>query len=241
MAFQRNRFREAAPKRERINEQIRLPEVQVIDHTGNNLGVIPTDQAREVAREAGLDLVEINPDTRPVICKIMDYGKYKYEKSKKSSDAKKKQHQIKIKEVRLTAKTEEHDLTVKINHIRTFLEEGDKCQISIQFKGREIVHKERGEMQMQRIIAAISDIGKAEGPVSMQGRRMILLLSPDKKAIQRKKKEEKARIADARARAEGAAAGSNRSALAPPDAAAMDTPDIDDDDDDDDDDDGDDE
>ena len=216
------RMREAAPKRERINEQIRLPEVQVIDHTGNNLGVIPTDQAREVAREAGLDLVEINPDTRPVICKIMDYGKYKYEKSKKSSDAKKKQHQIKIKEVRLTAKTEEHDLTVKINHIREFLEEGDKVQVSIQFKGREIVHKERGEMQMQRIIAAIADIGKSEGPVQMQGRRMILLLAPDKKAIQRKKKDEKARIAEARAKAESAGGGQ----VSPP------PPDIDDDDDD---------
>lgn len=184
--------KENLPRKERVNEQIRLPEVQLIDAEGNNHGTISSDRAREMAREVGMDLVEINPSSRPPICKIMDYGKFKYQQSKKLHDSKKKQHQAKLKEIRLTPKTEEHDLQTKIRQIREFLEDGDKVQISIKFTGREIVHKELGEEQLKRLVDSVQDVGKPEGRVEMQGKRMVATLLPDRKAQQSKEAREKA-------------------------------------------------
>ncbi len=172
------------PKRERVNEQIRITPVQVIDQTGHNHGPMDTQLALEMAREADLDLVEVAPNVRPPVCKIMDYGKFKYQKSKKESESKKNQTQIKVKEVRLSPKTETHDMQVKVNRARSFLIEGDKVQLTVQFKGREIVHKERGQKMLAEVLEILSEVGSPEGSPQLQHRRLIATIAPDRKKIQ---------------------------------------------------------
>jgi len=132
----------------RVNERIRVPEVRVVDDTGENLGVMPTEQARSLAREKGLDLVEVAPQARPPVCKIVDYGKYHYQQEKRDRKSK---HRSKLKEVKFTIKIGEHDFQTKLKRARSFLEKGDIVRVSIFFRGREIVHASRGRDLLKRV------------------------------------------------------------------------------------------
>ena len=194
----------------RINRRIRIPRVQLIDPSGENIGEIDTEAALRMAEEAGLDLVEVSPNARPPVCKIMNYGQYKYTQKKKSKG--KKAHQAKVKGVRLHPNTAEHDLQVALKKSQQFMDKGDKVLIQVWFKGREMAHTERGEELLKRFIEELKDISKVESPIRREGKRMHLLLTPltaeernaRKKAVEREK--EKA-MADAleKAKAEKAA------------------------------------
>lgn len=175
MAFPRT----PPPKPEhRLNDQIRVRQVRLIDENGTMIGVVPTDQARQMSRERGYDLVEVSPDAVPPVCKLLDYGKFKYEQKRKSRKAKKKQHVQILKEVRLRPLTEEHDFLTKVKHARGFLEEGDKVLFTVFFKGREQAHKEIGRAMMERIKKELDDVGKVERDVSMMGPRMQVTFIP---------------------------------------------------------------
>jgi translation initiation factor IF-3 len=160
----------------RINEQIRLSPVRLIDAEGQPLGVVPTLQAMEKAREAGLDLVEVAPNERPPVCKILDYGKFRYEQSRKAN--KSKVHQQKLKEVRVRPKTGDHDVDVKINAVRKFLEHKDKVLLSVQFRGRELQHIEEGKRVLDQMLEKLADVAKVERGASMEGKRMSAMLAP---------------------------------------------------------------
>jgi translation initiation factor IF-3 len=159
-----------------MNDRIRVREVRLIDAEGRQVGIVPTDEARRMAFEAGIDLVEVAPDARPPVCKIMDYGKYKYEQRKKSHSGK-KVHHARLKEVRLRPKTEQHDYEVKLRHAKEFLSKGDKVQICLMFRGREMVHKDRGEALLQRFINDLQDLAKVERSGPYEGKRMTVLLT----------------------------------------------------------------
>jgi translation initiation factor IF-3 len=161
----------------RINEQIRVSPVRVISEDGQQLGVIPTDQALGRAREVGLDLVEVAPTERPPVCRIMDFGKYKYEEKKKEQASRRKQHQVQIKELRVRPATGDHDLEVKVKKAQDFLAEGDKVLVCCLFRGRQMAHKEVGEQVIQEVVKRLADIAKVEAPLRMEGKRMVLLLS----------------------------------------------------------------
>jgi len=168
---------------ERINERIRVSQVRLIDTDGSFIGVVPTAEALSLAYKEGLDLVEVQPNSRPPVCRIMDYGKYKYEKSKKARASKKKQHAQTMKEMRFSAKISDHDYSYKKNHIREFLLNKDKVKIAIRFRGREITHTEMGYDLMQRLKADLDDIAHVEQQSKLEGRQMIMMLSPDSKKI----------------------------------------------------------
>ncbi len=161
----------------RINHQIRIRQIRVIDDEGKMLGVIDTADALALAHHKGLDLVEIAPDQRPPVCRILDYGKYKYELKKKEQESKRKQHQTQIKEVRVRPKIAEHDVQVKVRRAREFLEGGDKVMLNCLFRGREMAHKEVGEQVMKHVYSLLEDIAKIEVPARMDGRRMTMLLT----------------------------------------------------------------
>ena len=165
----------------RINEKILSREVRVINLEGDQLGIFPIAEALNIAREASRDLVEVSPNASPPVCRIMDYGKFKYEQSKKTYQAKKKKHVPRvthIKEIKVRPKTEEHDLQFKIRHIKKFLTQGDKAKITLIFRGREITHPERGKEVMDRIAEEVQDVGAVENPAKLEGRNMIMLLAP---------------------------------------------------------------
>ncbi|WP_456401049.1 translation initiation factor IF-3 [Persephonella sp.] len=164
----------------RINEQIRVKEVRLIDDNGQNLGIVPIEEALRLAEEKGLDLVEVSPNARPPVCKIMDYGKYKFEQKKKEKEAKKKQRakMQNVKEIKFRVKIEDHDYKTKVKHIREFIEDGDKVKVWIWFRGRENVHPEIGERLANRIIEDLSDIAKVEKQPKKEGRNMIFTLVP---------------------------------------------------------------
>ncbi len=173
-------FRREPPPRDehRINERIRVPRVKVVDEHGVMLGEMATDQARQIARERGYDLVEVAAESRPPVCKLLDYGKYKYEQKKKQHKSKAKQHVQKVKEVRLRPLTDEHDLATKIKKAREILLDGDKILITIFFRGREMAHKDIGKAKMERIQKDLEDVAKVEHNVTMQGPRMQITLLP---------------------------------------------------------------
>ncbi|MBX3461391.1 MAG: translation initiation factor IF-3 [Planctomycetes bacterium] len=167
----------SGPQQEhRINRRIRIPRVQLIDHEGNNRGELPTEEALKLAEEAGLDLVEVSPTARPPVCKIMNYGQYKYSLKKRAKGN--KAHQAKVKGVRLHPNTAEHDVQVAMKKCTGFLDRGDKVLIQVWFKGREIAHSERGDEILRRFIEALKDISKVESPIRREGKRMHLLLTP---------------------------------------------------------------
>lgn len=168
-------------KGERCNEAIRASEVLVIGADGEQLGVLPIAQALSHARNAGLDLVEVSPDSNPPVCRIMDYGKRKYELQKKKQESKRRQNVAQIKEIRMRPKTAEHDYQTKLRHIIRFLSDGDKCRVAILFRGREIVHKEREEAMMRRIIEEIQDVGRVEQEPKIEGKALAMLLVPNVK------------------------------------------------------------
>lgn len=162
----------------RINDRIRVPQVRVVGADGQQVGLLPTYEALEMARSAGLDLVEVSPTSRPPVCRIMDYGKFKYEQSKRTRKAKKHQHVTRMKEVKLRPKVEEHDYLFKVNHARQFLSERDKVKVSLTFRGRELAHQELGHKIIQRVAADLADVGQVEMPARMEGRILVMVLIP---------------------------------------------------------------
>ncbi len=165
----------------RTNERIRVVEVRLIDQDGNQMGVTPTAQALQMARDAGLDLVEISPNAAPPVCKILDYGKFKYEKKKKDHEAKKKQVVVKVKEVQLRPNTDEHDLDYKFKNVRTFLEEGDKAKITMMFRGREVAYVDGGYKTMRRLIEELGEMAIVEAPPKLEGKKLIMVIGPNPK------------------------------------------------------------
>ncbi|RMF89222.1 MAG: translation initiation factor IF-3 [Planctomycetota bacterium] len=164
-------------KQYRVNEKIRVPEVRLISEDGQQLGVVRREEALARARDAGLDLVEVAPNERPPVCRIMDFGKFKYMQRKKSQ--KSHSHQMKVKEVRVRPRTGEHDLQVKINRARQFLEQGHKVIVSVLFRGRELAHIEEGTRVLEQVLEAVQDVGKPDGRPSRQGlRRIVCTISP---------------------------------------------------------------
>jgi translation initiation factor IF-3 len=163
-----------------VNHRIRDREVRVIDEEGTQLGVMPPQQALRVAEERGLDLVEVAPNGTPPVCRIMDYGKYRYQMKRKAHDAKKHQKSITVKEVKFRPNTDEHDYEFKKNHIIRFLKQGNKVKANIWFRGREIVHKEIGRALIQRLIEEIEEIGEVEDQPRMERNNLIAILAPKK-------------------------------------------------------------
>ncbi|OGP17642.1 MAG: translation initiation factor IF-3 [Deltaproteobacteria bacterium GWC2_55_46] len=157
---------------------IRVPQVRVIDAEGNQLGVMATRDAITAAEEVGMDLVEVAATANPPVCRIMDYGKFKYQTSKKTKEAKKKQTVISIKEVKLRGKTGEHDFQFKLRNVKRFLGDGDKVKISIIFKGREITHTELGMGMLKRVAEELKDVATIEAPPKLEGRNMSMLIAP---------------------------------------------------------------
>ena len=150
------------------------------------LGVLDTHEAQRLARDAGLDLVEVNPKAYPPVCKIMDFGKFKYEEKKRTNEAKKRQAVVELKEIKLRPKTDVHDLEVKINHARRFLEEGNKVKITCRFRGREITHPEAAEKQLHAVVERTKDLAAVELTPRMEGRNMTLVMAPVSKPAQAK-------------------------------------------------------
>ncbi len=176
--------------RVRINERIRIPEVRVIDEEGEQLGVMVTRDALAYARERGLDLVEVSPNARPPVCRVMDHGKFKYEQSKKTRVAKKKQHSSQVKEVKLRPKIDSHDYQFKVNNARKFLGQHHKVKLTIMFRGREMARKERGFTLLEQVIKDLSDIGQLEHPPKLEGRNLTTMMSPHSSKGRTKRKSE---------------------------------------------------
>lgn len=174
----------------RINDQIRVREVRLIDDQGEQKGVLTTADALRMARELGLDLVEIAPQSVPPVCKILDYGKFKFEQEKKLKDNRKNQKIVKIKEIRMQPKIDDHDLDFKSKHVREFLAEGNKVKVTIRFRGRELAHTEIGEDVLKSVLAKVEGYYVMERPPTMEGRFMSMTLNP--KAPVAKKPEAKA-------------------------------------------------
>ena len=166
----------AIEKQHRINEQIRISPVRVIGADGGQLGVIPTDEALGIARDAGLDLVEVAPTEKPPVCRIMDFGKFKYQQKKKQH--KTHVHHTKIKEIRVRPKTGQHDIDFKVNQARGFLLHKDKVIVSLVFRGREMAHIEEGQRVMKGIVEQLEEVAKVESPPQQMGRRLVCTLSP---------------------------------------------------------------
>ncbi len=162
----------------RANHRIFSNEVQVISSEGNNLGIMATKSAIEIAKKEGLDLVEISPNAKPPVCKIIDIGKYKYDQQKKSSKARKKQKIVNLKEIKLRPVTEIHDYNFKIKHAQKFLSKGDKVKFTIRFKGRELQHTNLGDDLLKRILNDTKDVGKVELEPKFEGRQMIMIVQP---------------------------------------------------------------
>jgi translation initiation factor IF-3 len=161
-----------------VNEQIRIPEIRVIDPEGEQLGVMATQEALKIAEERGLDLVEIAPNSRPPVCKIMDFGKFKYEQSKKARESKRKQHTTHLKEIKIRPKIEEHDLQFKLRNAEKFLNERDKVKITIVFRGREMEHIDMGRKILDRIVNQFTNIAIIEKDAVQVGKMISMILGP---------------------------------------------------------------
>ena len=164
----------------RRNDMIRAREVRVIGAEGEQLGILQRSEAIAMAQEVGCDLVEVSSNSEPPVCRIMDYGKFKYEQQKKKQDAKKRQAVVQVKEIKVRPKTDEHDYETKVKHIRRFLEDGDRCKVTVFFRGREIVHKDRGLDILERIVKDLEEVAKVEQEPRAEGRTLQRLLVPKK-------------------------------------------------------------
>jgi translation initiation factor IF-3 len=162
----------------RVNDRIRAPEIRLIGADGENVGVVPPARAMELAERAGLDLVEISPNASPPVCKIMDYGKFKYEQQKRESEARKKQKVIEVKEVKFRPNTDTHDYDVKMRNVFKFLENGDKVKVTLRFRGREMAHQNLGRELLERVAEDVKEIGKVENMPKMEGRQMVMMIGP---------------------------------------------------------------
>jgi translation initiation factor IF-3 len=157
---------------------IRAPEIRLIDHEGENRGVVRPEEALRMAEDVGLDLVEISPNAAPPVCKIMDFGKFKYEQQKKAAEARKNQHVIEIKEVKFRPNIDDHDYDVKMRNVTKFLEEGDKVKVTLRFRGREMAHMDIGRNLLDRIAGDLENHGKVESMPKVEGRQMIMVVAP---------------------------------------------------------------
>ena len=162
----------------RINDAIRARDVRLIDETGNNVGVVSRIDAIAKAQAVGLDLVEVSPDANPPVCKILDYGKFKYQEQKKQAEARKKQKVVEIKEITMRPNIDDHDYDVKMRAIKRFFEEGDKVKVTLRFRGREMAHQQIGYQVLQRVKADTEPIAKVESEPRMEGRQMVMMLAP---------------------------------------------------------------
>nr|WP_255402782.1 translation initiation factor IF-3 [Pararhodobacter sp. CCB-MM2] len=171
----------APPSRDtgpRVNDRIRATEIRLIGADGENVGVVPPARAMAMAAEAGLDLVEISPNATPPVCKIMDFGKFKYEQQKREAEARKKQKTIEIKEIKFRPGTDTHDYDVKMRSVQKFLGEGDKVKVTLRFKGREMAHQQLGMELLNRVAADVQEIGKIENMPKLEGRQMVMMIGP---------------------------------------------------------------
>ena len=162
----------------RVNKRIRANEVQLITHEGDNIGIVPIGEALDRAREVGLDLIEVAPNVKPPVCKIIDYGKYKYEIQKKASQAKKKQKIITLKELKMRPSTDKHDYDFKMKNAKKFISKGDKVKFTIRFKGRELQHSHLGNELMSKIKEDMKEVGKVELHPKFDGKQMIMVIQP---------------------------------------------------------------
>jgi translation initiation factor IF-3 len=192
------KFDRRPPERDltRINERIRVPEVRLIGEDGNQIGVIKTDEALRYAQERDLDLVEVAPEARPPVCRVLDYSKYKYEQAQKQKAARKHQQQITIREIKFRPKIAQHDYDTKKGHVRRFLRGKDKVKITIMFRGREVTHPERGTMLLDRLAEDLSDVGVIEQSPLQDGRNMTMMLGPSKAVFAGEKPEDAEQAGD---------------------------------------------
>ncbi|MCD6151333.1 MAG: translation initiation factor IF-3, partial [Deltaproteobacteria bacterium] len=161
-----------ATARTRVNRQIKADNARIIDESGNQLGILTLNEALDIAGQRGLDLVEVSPNADPPVCKIMDYGKFKYQQSKKAQEAKKKQTNIQVKEVKMRPGTDQHDFNFKIKHIIRFLEEGDKAKVTIRFRGREMAYTDQGLALLERVVDTVKEYGVIEQRPQREGRQL---------------------------------------------------------------------
>lgn len=169
----------------KVNREIRASKVRVISNAGEQIGVLSLHEALAMAEAEGLDLVEIVPGSNPPVCKIINFGKFRYDQTKREKESKKSQHQVKVKEIKIKPNTDEHDLQTKTRHAREFLEKGNKVKVTCTFRGREMAHPEIGEKAMQKICTDLEDLSMVEAPLKMMGRMLTVVLAPGAK----KKKE----------------------------------------------------
>ncbi len=162
----------------RINREIRIPAVQLIDAEGENLGVVPIEQALALAEEAGLDLVEIAPNSAPPVCKILDYGKFKFAAQKKAAEARKNQKTVEVKEIKMRPNIDDHDYETKMKAMRRFFDEGDKVKVTLRFRGREMAHQDLGLKLLWRVRDEVAPLAKVESDPSLEGRQMVMILAP---------------------------------------------------------------
>jgi translation initiation factor IF-3 len=167
----------------RINEEIDVPEVRLIGVNGEQVGIVRLAEANELAEQAGVDLVEIAPTAQPPVCRLMDYGKYRYQESKKKHDAKLKQKQVQIKEIKFRPNTDEGDYNIKLRSLINFLDEGDKVKVTLRFRGREMAHQEFGMRLLERVKGDLEAVAVVEQFPKMEGRQMVMVLSPKRKDI----------------------------------------------------------
>lgn len=179
------------PVQTRVNERIRIREVRLIDDEGGQIGIIPTREALEMARERGLDLVEVAPNASPPVCRLMDYGKFRYEQSRKDRDSRRNQHVIKLKEVRIEPKIGDHDLETKGRHAARFLDAGDKVKLTVLFRGRSITHPELGRDLLDRLSEQLKDHGVIEQSPRMEGRTMTMHMAPLRHKAESSNREER--------------------------------------------------
>ncbi len=172
----------------KVNREIRAPKVRVISHLGEQVGVISLGEALAMAEEQGLDLVEIVPGSSPPVCKIINFGKFRYDQTKREKESKKAQHQVKVKEIKFKPNTDDHDVETKLRHARDFLDKGNKVKVTCTFRGREMAHTEIGEKLMEKFCADLEDVAMVESPMKLMGRMLIAVLAPGAK----KKKDGKA-------------------------------------------------
>ena len=170
----------AAPKKTRVNSDITYPEIRVIDQEGEQLGILSSEDALKKAADVGLDLVEVSPNAEPPVCRIMDFGKYKFENSKKKQGAKKKQRRTQVKEIKFRPRTEVGDYNVKLSKLKKFLENGDKTKVTMRFRGREFAHQELGMELLRRVVSDLEEYANVEQMPGMEGRQMVMVLGPKK-------------------------------------------------------------
>jgi translation initiation factor IF-3 len=163
-----------------VNGEISALEVRLVGEEGEQLGIVSLREALAAAEDAGLDLVEIAPMAKPPVCKLMDFGKFKYQEQKKAHEARLKQKQVQVKEVKLRPGTDENDYQIKLRNLKRFLEDGDKCKVTLRFRGREMAHQDIGMRQLERVKADLEELGQVEQMPKMEGRQMVMVIAPKK-------------------------------------------------------------